>query len=94
MRATLDSTPKTSISANNRRNDGGKTCLIVWVIKIPDVDDVIMDDPNVFLKRDTDKGSGEHIAPILCGNEKVDMRSEFRSGHTVLPNTGRYHIRI
>jgi hypothetical protein len=49
---------------------------MVWVIKIPDVDDVIMDDPNVFLKRDADKGSGEHIAPIFCGNDKVDMRSE------------------
>jgi hypothetical protein len=49
---------------------------MVWVIKIPDVDDVILDDPTAFLKRDADKGSGEHIAPILYGNERVDMRSE------------------
>jgi hypothetical protein len=50
---------------------------MVWVIKIPDVDDVIMDDPNAFIKRGAGKGSGEHIAPILYGNETVNMRSEF-----------------
>jgi hypothetical protein len=72
----LQDTPKNLISANNRRNDGGKTYLLVWVIKIPDVDDVIMGDLNTFFKRGADKGSGEHIGPILYGNEKVDMRSE------------------
>ncbi|KAF9504958.1 hypothetical protein BS47DRAFT_1400861 [Hydnum rufescens UP504] len=49
---------------------------MVWVIKIPHVDDVIMNDPNVFIKADASKGSGEHIAPMLYENEQVGMTSE------------------
>ncbi|KAF9507253.1 hypothetical protein BS47DRAFT_321495 [Hydnum rufescens UP504] len=69
---------KDSMCSNNHRNGWCKTSLMVWVVKIPEIDDVIIDDPNVSIKADAIKRFRRTRGPKILSKRNGKHEGESR----------------